>query len=40
VRAAKGGKDRVTLFPKTIHTEMQAQVEIVKRLHEQDLLQV
>jgi integrase len=33
VRAAKGGKDRVTLFPKTIHADMRAQLEKVKRLH-------
>ena len=37
VRAAKGGKDRVTLFPKTIQAEMQAQVTKVKKLHQQDL---
>ena len=37
VRAAKGGKDRVTLFPKTIQADMQAQLEKVKRVHQQDL---
>ena len=37
VRAAKGGKDRSTLFPKSIHSELQLHVEKVRRLHESDL---
>ncbi len=39
VRAAKGGKDRVTIFPKTIHSEMKDQIDRVKRLHDEDLSQ-
>ena len=37
LRAAKGGKDRATLFPKTLHDEMKQHIEKVRRLHEQDL---
>ena len=37
IRGAKGGKDRTTLFPKSIHVEMQQQVEKVKTLHQKDL---
>jgi integron integrase len=37
VRAGKGGKDRATLFPKTIHSEMKQHLEKVRRLHDQDL---
>ncbi len=37
VRAAKGGKDRITLFPETLHAPMTAQVETVKTLHQTDL---
>jgi site-specific recombinase XerD len=39
VRAAKGGKDRVTIFPKAIHSEMKEQIDRVKRLHGADLSQ-
>ena len=37
VRAAKGGKDRVTIFPKATHSEMKVQVDRVRRLHDPDL---
>ncbi len=37
VRAAKGGKDRTTLFPETLHGAMAAQVETVRKLHQADL---
>jgi integron integrase len=37
LRAAKGGKDRTTLFPKAIHAELKDHLEKVKRLHEKDL---
>lgn len=37
VRAAKGGKDRTTLFPETLHPLMKSQVESVKKLHQADL---
>jgi integron integrase len=37
VRAAKGGKDRATVFPKAIHSELKQHLEKVRRLHEQDL---
>ena len=37
VRAAKGGKDRATLFPKAIHSELKQHLEKVRRIHEQDL---
>jgi integron integrase len=37
LRAAKGGKDRVTLFPKSIHEDLRKHLEKVKRLHEEDL---
>jgi len=36
VRAAKGGKDRTTIFPKSIQEEMKNQLERVKRLHDED----
>jgi len=39
VRAAKGNKDRATLFPKSIQPEMRRQVEKVKRVHDEDLAQ-
>lgn len=39
VRAAKGNKDRTTLFPKSIQSEMQSQLEEVKFLHDEDLAQ-
>ena len=37
IRAAKGGKDRVTLFPESIHPLMKSQVEAVEKLHQEDL---
>jgi integron integrase len=37
VRGAKGGKDRVSLFPKALHAELQIHLEKVKNLHAQDL---
>lgn len=39
VRGAKGGKDRTTLFPKSIHEEIRRHIERVRRLHEQDLVE-
>jgi len=39
VRAAKGDKDRTTLFPASIQPEMQSQLEEVKYLHDEDLAQ-
>ncbi len=37
VRAAKGGKDRTTLFPESLHPLMKRQVEAVEKLHQEDL---
>jgi integron integrase len=37
VRAAKGGKDRTTLFPVSLHPLMKIQVEAVEALHRRDL---
>jgi integron integrase len=37
LRAAKGGKDRITLFPKMIHDQMRSHIEKVKQIHDQDL---
>ncbi|MBN1350373.1 integron integrase [candidate division KSB1 bacterium] len=37
IRDGKGGKDRVTLFPKSIHEDLQIQLGNVKKLHDQDL---
>jgi integron integrase len=39
VRAAKGNKDRTTLFPTSIQPEMRQQLEEVKSLHDEDLAQ-
>ncbi len=39
VRAAKGGKDRTTLFPNSIHHDLQVHLEKVKLMHERDLSQ-
>jgi integron integrase len=39
VRAAKGNKDRTTLFPQSIKPQMHQQLEKVKRLHAEDLAQ-
>lgn len=36
---AKGGKDRITLFPKSIQEELLQQVERVRKVHERDLAQ-
>ena len=37
VRAAKGGKDRTTLFPESLHPLMKSQVETGEKLHQEDL---
>ena len=37
VRGAKGGKDRVTLFPRMMHDKMRDHIKRVKQLHDQDL---
>ncbi|MFH1079275.1 MAG: integron integrase [Pseudomonadota bacterium] len=37
VRGGKGGKDRTTLLPQNLHTEMRKQIEAVKSLHHKDL---
>ena len=37
VIAAKGGKDRTTLLPKSLTYDLHHQLELVKQLHEQDL---
>ena len=37
VRAAKGGKDRTTFFPESLHSLMKNQVEAVENLHRRDL---
>ena len=37
VRAAKGGKDRTTLFPESLHPLLKLQIEAVEKLHQQDL---
>lgn len=37
IENAKGGKNRVTVLPVSIHDELMFQVEIVKRLHRTDL---
>lgn len=37
IRAAKGGKDRITLFPKALQSDLKSQVAKVKQLHEKDL---
>jgi integrase len=39
VRQAKGGKDRTTVFPQSIQSELRLHLEKVKHLHEQDLEQ-
>jgi len=36
IRAAKGNKDRVTVFPKAVQADMRAQVERVRDLHNED----
>jgi integron integrase len=37
VRAAKGDKDRVTIFPKIVQDEMRQHLEKIKLLHDEDL---
>lgn len=37
VRASKGGKDRITLFPKSLQPAVKNQVAMVKQRHENDL---
>ena len=37
VRAAKGGKDRTSLFPASIQADMRSHLDKVKRLHDEDL---
>jgi integron integrase len=37
VRAGKGGKDRATVFPSSLHEPMRAHLARVKRLHDRDL---
>ncbi len=37
VRDGKGGKDRITLFPKTVQEDMQIQLESTKNTHDEDL---
>ncbi len=37
VRGAKGGKDRISLFPKSLHAELLQHLEKVKGLHCQNL---
>ena len=37
LRGAKGGKDRITLFPKSIKEELRIHVETVKDIHNKDL---
>ena len=37
LRAAKGGKDRITLFPKSIQEDLRIHIEKVKNIHETDL---
>ena len=39
LRAAKGGKDRTTVFPKSIQDEMRYHIDKLKRLHDEDLSQ-
>jgi integron integrase len=37
VRGGKGGKDRTTILPRNLRAALQAQIEVVKALHHQDL---
>jgi integron integrase len=37
IRGAKGGKDRETLFPESVHSEVKEHIKIVEELHEKDL---
>lgn len=39
VRGAKGGKDRLTLFPQSLKEKLRAQVDYLKCLHDRDLAQ-
>jgi len=38
VRSAKGGKDRVTVLPKSVQSDLQIHINKVKHLHDEDLL--
>ena len=38
VREGKGAKDRVGVLPRSLHAEMARQLEVVRRLHESDVL--
>ena len=37
VRNAKGGKDRTSLFPDALHKPIREQIEVAKKLHDEDL---
>ncbi|MDH5712077.1 MAG: integron integrase [Gammaproteobacteria bacterium] len=37
IRNAKGGKDRITIFPVALHQPIREQIEAVKKLHDKDL---
>jgi site-specific recombinase XerD len=37
IREGKGDKDRVTMLPTSLHAPLQAQLEVVRALHQQDL---
>jgi len=37
VRDAKGGKDRTTIFPETLHQPIRDQIGVVKKMHNKDL---
>ena len=39
VRAGKGDKDRVTMLPESATSELEAQIQVAKALHERDLAQ-
>jgi integrase len=39
VRSGKGGKDRITVFPKSIQQDLRIHLSRVKELHNQDLSQ-
>ncbi|MDM8526055.1 integron integrase [Desulfococcaceae bacterium HSG8] len=37
IRDARGGKDRVTVFPESVREDMRLRVETVKKIHDEDL---
>ena len=37
IRNAKGGKDRTSLFPDALHKPIREQIEVAKKLHDEDL---